>query len=77
MEISHTISYKTDTVCNHMQSYMFVKQKILATLTKHPKVMMFGIGLAVTAAVALAIGGTMAPYQSAMAAKCGGCWDMW
>ncbi len=37
-----------ETVCNQLQSNMFVKQKILATLTKHLKGLMFGIAVAIT-----------------------------
>jgi hypothetical protein len=32
---------------------MFIKQKLLQALTKHPRVLTFGIGLAVTTTLAM------------------------
>lgn len=34
---------------------MLIKQRTLTAITKHPKVVIFGIGLAVTAGISLAV----------------------
>ncbi len=37
-----------ETWSNHLQTDMFIKQKIMAAVTKHPKGLMFGIAVAIT-----------------------------
>ena len=44
---------------------MSIKSKIMNTITAHPKLAMFGIGLAVTFAISIAIG--MVDHQEALA----------
>ncbi len=34
---------------------MFIKQRILTAITKHPRILTFGIGLAVTTAITLVV----------------------
>ncbi len=38
----------------HLQTGIFIKQRILATLTKHPRILTFGIAAAVTTTLAFA-----------------------
>jgi xanthine/uracil/vitamin C permease (AzgA family) len=48
-----------------MFTIMSIKSKIMNTITDHPKLVMFGIGLAVTFAISMAIG--MVDHQEALA----------
>jgi hypothetical protein len=63
---------------------MSIKQKLLNAISAHPKLVTFGIGLAITMAVGTAIGmfevqqahaivATVAPPRSAFASNGGGC----
>ncbi len=44
--IPHYWLQETDSD-NHQQADMFIKQKIVAAITKHPRTATFGIGLAI------------------------------
>ncbi len=59
-----------------MQTDTFVKQRILTAITKHPKVVMFGIGLAVAAAITVVLGTLVLVPQQVYApmGSCSGCY---
>jgi hypothetical protein len=54
MKYNNTNSYIIVLICKNMFKYL--KEKVLSSITAHPKLAMFGIGLAITFVIGTAIG---------------------